>query len=251
MTDSAHLYLSRLILDLNCRQVWSELAHPYEMHRTLMRAFSQRPADEVEARKQFGVLFRGDVDEPRGRVTVYIQSHVPPDWSFLDDHPAYLSAGAEPPNPTCKDVGEVYRRLQAGQVLSFRLRANPTKRIGKPSEGNDELKGKRVGLLRQEEQIQWLTRRAEKCGFEIVMKQVQDEDGKTYEIPRVNVCPEGKQRGHKREDGASHEMTHLAVCFDGLLRITNADAFREALASGIGPAKAFGFGLLSIAPVRG
>ncbi|HDR15457.1 MAG TPA: type I-E CRISPR-associated protein Cas6/Cse3/CasE, partial [Desulfobacteraceae bacterium] len=33
------MYLSRLILDLNCRQVRSELAQPYEMHRTLMHAF--------------------------------------------------------------------------------------------------------------------------------------------------------------------------------------------------------------------
>ncbi|MBM4029186.1 MAG: type I-E CRISPR-associated protein Cas6/Cse3/CasE [Planctomycetes bacterium] len=250
MSDSAHLYLSRLILDPTCRQVWSELAHPYEMHRTLMRAFSQRPADDVEARKQFGILFRADVDEPRGRVTVYVQSHVQPDWSFLDTVSDYLGTDVDPPNPACKDIVKTYARLRSGQVLSFRLRANPTKRIGKSAKGDEVLKGKRVGLVREEEQIQWLTRKGKGCGFEILMKQVEKENGETHQIPRVKVCREGKQRGRKREDGRSHEMTQLAVCFDGLLRITNADAFREALASGIGPAKAFGFGLLSIAPVR-
>ena len=37
----APLYLSRLILNPRSRQVMSEMAHPYEMHRTLMRAFPE------------------------------------------------------------------------------------------------------------------------------------------------------------------------------------------------------------------
>ena len=45
-------------------------------------------------------------------------------------------------------------------------------------------------------------------------------------------------------------MTHLAVRFDGLLRVTDAGDFRETLICGIGPGKAYGFGLLSIAPVH-
>lgn len=45
---SAPLYLSRLILDLNCRQVRSEIAQPYEMHRTLMHAFDGHPVSNGE-----------------------------------------------------------------------------------------------------------------------------------------------------------------------------------------------------------
>jgi CRISPR system Cascade subunit CasE len=250
MSDSAHLYLSRLILDMNCRQVWNELAHPYEMHRTLMRAFPQPSGSDVEAKKRFGVLFRADTDEPTGRVIVYVQSHVPPDWSFLSSLSDYLCADVASPNPACKDVAEAYRQLQDAQVLSFRLRANPTKRVGESSGGDNALKGKRVGLVREEEQLQWLIRKGKRCGFEILVKEVRDRSGEVHQIPRVKVCPEGKQKGRKREGGHPREMTQLAVRFDGLLQITNADAFREALAYGIGPAKAFGFGLLSIAPVR-
>jgi CRISPR system Cascade subunit CasE len=257
MSDGADLYLSRLILNLHCRRVWSELAHPYEMHRTLMLAFPQvPPEDKVKARDKFGVLFRADGDEPRGRVTVYVQSHVQPDWSSLDNLSDYLCADADPPNPACKEVVKAYARLRNGQVVSFRLRANPTKRVGTPSAGDDALKGKRVGLVREEEQIAWLMRKGQERerdkpgGFELLMKQVKDANGDILQVPRVHVCPEGKQRGHKKKAGHSQNMTHLAVCFDGLLRITNAGAFRETLGSGIGPAKAFGFGLLSIAPVR-
>ena len=45
-------------------------------------------------------------------------------------------------------------------------------------------------------------------------------------------------------------MTHSSVLFDGLLRVTDTDAFLRTLVRGIGPGKAFGFGLLSVAPVR-
>jgi CRISPR system Cascade subunit CasE len=38
------------------------------------------------------------------------------------------------------------------------------------------------------------------------------------------------------------------VVFEGRLRVTDAEAFRRALAAGIGSGKAFGFGLLSVAP---
>src|SRR3989338_7867442 len=93
---NAPLYLSRLILDLNCRQVRSELAHQYEMHRTVMHAFDGYPVNDGEnVREKFNVLFRADVDERSCRVVVYVQSTVEPDWSYLDDYKSYLFVGAD------------------------------------------------------------------------------------------------------------------------------------------------------------
>ncbi|MGI6156807.1 MAG: type I-E CRISPR-associated protein Cas6/Cse3/CasE, partial [Enterococcus lemanii] len=43
-------------------------------------------------------------------------------------------------------------------------------------------------------------------------------------------------------------LSHLAVRYDGLLRVRSSEVFGEALAAGIGSAKGFGFGLLSLAP---
>ncbi len=250
------LYLSRLFLNARSRQVWSELAQPYEMHRTLMRAFPQiSPREEGGAREKYDVLFRADAEENQNRVIVYIQSTIEPDWSFLDGLRDYLLAAAHRSNSACKDISGSYESLQDGQVLSFRLRANPTKRIAKVSEEDAELKGKRVGLLREEEQLGWLIRKGlerEKGkvgGFEILMKEVEDRDGEMMRVPRVDIRLEGKQKGRKQEEKHSCKTTHLAVRFDGLLRVTDAEAFRETLVRGIGSAKAFGFGLLSIAPV--
>jgi len=247
------MYLSRLILDLSSRQVWSEIARPYEMHRTLMRAFPEVDGDGSKARANFDVLFRADVDERRGRVTVYVQSAVEPDWSFLETRDGYLLAEAEVPNPACKNVTGALERLETGQVLSFRLRANPTKRIPEGAKNEDKLKGKRVGLLREDEQVAWLIRKGQERekdkpgGLEILMAEVEGNDGQIHLVPRVNACPEGNQRDRKSDNGSRYQTTHLAVRFEGLLRITDADAFRETIVRGIGPGKAFGFGLLSVA----
>lgn len=259
MTTAAdsHVYLSRLILDTRSRQVWSELAHPYEMHRTLMRAFpNAAQTEEANARNRFDVLFRADEDSRGGHAILYVQSAVKPNWSFLASLDGYLLASTDLPNPASKDVTSKYSNLKTGQKLSFCLRANPTKRIAKPDDGHDELKGKRVGLLREEDQIAWMIQKGKerekgKCGgFKILMREWVDQSGNIQKVPHVAVQPEGKQKGRKKDNGHCFLMTHVGVRFEGILEITDADAFRETLARGIGPGKAFGFGLLSIAPVK-
>jgi CRISPR system Cascade subunit CasE len=236
------LYLSRLPLNPRSRQVRSEVAHPYEMHRTLMRAFPGE-SDGGPGR----VLFRLEEDRRLESPTILVQSEKEPRWTFLGELNDYLCADVEAP----KNIMPAYQNLRDGQILRFRLRANPTKRVAKQ---DDPMKGKRVELARENEQIDWLIRKGQQReknvpgGFELVMKEVKNMRGEVRKIPRVDVCPEGKQTGRKREEGHGHLTTHLAVLFGGLLRVTDKGAFLESLICGIGSGKAFGFGLLSVAP---
>ncbi len=248
------LFLSRLLLNPRSRQVMSEMAHPYEMHRTLMRAFPKTTDDtHSKARDEFGVLFRAEVDDLRGVVTVYVQSRIEPNWSFLDGLSDYLCTDTEIPEYEYKDIMPAYRKIQNGQILSFRLRANPTKRIAKH---DDTMKGKRVELRREDEQIDWLIRKGQEMGkdvsggFDLLMKKVKNVKGEERLVPYVKVCCEGKQTGRKRDAARGHSTTHFAVLFDGLLRVTDTNAFLETLVRGIGTGKAFGFGFLSVAPVN-
>jgi CRISPR system Cascade subunit CasE len=248
---TSQLYLSRLVLNARSRQVMSELGHPYEMHRTLMRAFP-KPTDVTKRkpREEFGVLFRVEVDDLTGAVTVLVQSLIQPNWSFLVGLGDYLSADGVAPGHSFKDIMPAYQNLQGGQILRFRLRANPTKRIARY---DDPLFGKRVELARENEQIDWLIRKGQERekgvpgGFELLMKDFEDAKGETRRVPRVNACNEGKQRCRKKDSVGGHATTHLAVLFDGLLRVTDENAFLETIIRGIGSAKAFGFGLLSVA----
>ncbi|MBZ4219210.1 MAG: type I-E CRISPR-associated protein Cas6/Cse3/CasE [Chlorobium sp.] len=244
-----NLYLSRIKLNPSSRQVIKELSQPYEMHRTLMRAFpAVAEGFETKARNEYGMLFRAENTDCRNPIKLYVQSLLEPDWRFLDGLSDYLCQPSGVVSYNHKDVMPLYQRIQEGQVFSFRLRANPTRRIGK---GNDTMKGKRVELRREEDQVDWLTRKGTRGGgFELVVNEAFRAGNDDLSLPQVRVSSEGKLWGRKGGSSNGHTMTHYAVLFEGLLRVTNHHAFIETLASGVGSAKAFGFGLLSIAPVR-
>lgn len=231
------MYLSKLVLNIRNGQVRRDLARPYEMHRTLMNAYPYLRVDN-----RCDLLFR--VESGRcGSPSVLVQTRDQPDWSGL---PAgYLLEAAD---SKLLDLPVV-----AGQRLRFRLRANPTKRVAAKNERlGAVMVGKRVGLSTEVEQIRWLLRRTASAGFAIPGKWVDaahPDSGAPILLPnfRVDVVPEGRSRNDK----AGRAGDFLAVRFEGVLVVTDPDTFRRTLASGLGSAKAFGFGLLSVAPVEG
>lgn len=226
------LSLSRLILNPRSRRVWRDLADCQEMHRTVMSAFPQR---DGSARAACGVLYRVELRDLR-RPQVLVQSRVEPDWSDLPE--AYLLRLLD--NPGVRSLDPVIRRLDAGNRLRFRLHANPTKRVAAaPDAGRSDLRGKRMELRRPEEQEAWLHRKAEDGGFELVSVQARPD------VANVRTVPNDRRLGHR--DGSL--LTFGAVTFDGVLRVVDADRFRETLHHGIGSGKAYGFGLLSVAPL--
>lgn len=229
----ASVYLSRLVLNPGTSQARRELANPYEMHRTLLRAFSELP-DQTSFRKQTEVLFRVDSDVHTGVTSLLVQSLIEPDWSHLRERNGFLLTAE------CKPIGQHFERLAEGSVLAFRLRANVTKKIDtKTTVDGVRRNGRRIPLRNNDELLAWLERKGEVGGYTL-----EKLEGKQHpecrNLPEQNVAA-WKGRLEKR-------MTFASVLFEGRLRITDAEAFRTSLIRGVGPAKAFGFGLLSIAP---
>lgn len=246
------MYLSRALLNPVSRAVRADLADIANLHRTLMRAF---PDDAgPRPREAHGVLFRVDDDPRRGRLVLLVQSTTRPDFTrlpegyFLDlrDDLGFAEPGALV-NPAIRDVDDERSRIRAGDCFRFRLRANPTRRIDTKSGADGKRRnGKRVELRDDTARLDWLRRKAEASGFEI--------DGLKGGArgPDVWVREERKLIGRRPdESGARKTLTFGAVLFEGRLRVTDAALFREALAKGIGSGKAYGFGLLSIAPIQG
>jgi CRISPR system Cascade subunit CasE len=70
----------------------------------------------------------------------------------------------------------------------------------------------------------------------------------------VRVTPEDKFFGWRADKpdtespGKKHRLSFGSVLFEGVLEITDAERFQKTLEAGIGSGKAYGFGLLSIAP---
>jgi CRISPR system Cascade subunit CasE len=95
--------------------------------------------------------------------------------------------------------------------------------------------------MKETEQRAWLERKLQAAGAEPVV---------------YLVIPRGSQRSRKSgpHDGAGKPLgnqTHLAILFEGVLQVIDSDLLEAVLQQGIGSAKGFGFGLLSLAPYCG
>jgi CRISPR system Cascade subunit CasE len=237
------MFLSKLALNSRDRQARRDLALPYELHRTLWRAFPEPDPGRV--------LFRVEAVPPGCPPIVLVQSDLRPRWERLSEvGPHYLLAP-----PEFKEFAPSFAR---GQLLRFRLRANPTKKVASLSRAErlagvrvrdeNSKNGRRLALLREEEQVAWLLHKGEQGGFRIPGEWTADTGGRRVANFRVEVTPEGWVRCGK--DGHSGGRFY-AVRFEGLLEVTDPEKLTGTVADGIGSAKGFGFGLLSLAPTRG
>lgn len=223
------MYLSRLTLNARNPAVRKVLADCRSMHRAIMSAFP--PADGA-ARVEHGVLYRVEAPLKGGPLTVLVQSRSEPDWSRLPA--SHLDAGHP---PALKSVEASHAALEPGMVLHFRLRANPTRKVDTKT-GADGLRrnGRRKKLQSEQEQVDWLRRKASVSGFMVLDVRRTNEPGA---VGRLAPGADGTEQAG---------VFFGSVLFDGVLRVTDADAFHKAVSSGIGSGKAFGYGLLSVAP---
>lgn len=116
----------------------------------------------------------------------------------------------------------------------FQLCANATKKVAvqKP-DGSFKKNSRRVPLTKREDLIAWIKRKGELGGFSVAEESLR-------------TIPRGREYFEKN----GQRGLHSAVEFQGVLTVTDPRKFYEAFIRGIGPAKAFGFGLLVVAPTR-
>ena len=213
-------WLTQITLD-HATVARRQLRDTYDWHQGAWQCFPGRPTDTRD------FLTRLD-QSPQGfrLLVVSPQAATRPEWCSPD---AWQS----------RDIPEGY----FGRArYSFQLRANPTKKIidtnkpkavGPDGRINRNRNARRIPLRQPAELVAWLERKAATGGFAV-------------EPDSLRVVPEGQEhfnRGH--EHGA-----HASVEFRGTLRVTDPAAFHQTFQTGLGSGKAFGFGLLVIAPLK-
>lgn len=210
------MYLSRLQLNPLHPQARRDLSSAYELHRSLTRAFA---VDASTPPPRF--LWRREAEHSGlPGTTVLVQAAQAAAWDKLhdgDDGAGYFQAvhGNKP-----VDLPDL---VQEGRHYRFRLLANPTVTRG----------GKRFGVHDDERRHGWLKRQGERHGFSLV-EAVRGASG------RLRV----------RQGRHDASITLDTVLFDGVLRAIDAAILRQAWCGGIGPGKALGLGMLSLAPLR-
>lgn len=210
------MFLSKLVLDPAHPQARRDLANAYEMHRTLCRVYAETP-DSTPARFLWRLEHNGERLLEDG-ATVLVQSATPGRWQCLQEVRGYARA-LHPDKAVA-----VEQLLQAGRSYVFRLSCNPTVTRD----------GKRYGLMREEEQVAWLSRQGHQHGFS-----------------PLHVRIGRSERISHRQGRTGQRITLQVVQFDGLLRVEEPAQLRQALLNGVGHAKALGLGMLSLAPTHG
>ncbi len=229
------MYLTRLRLNAHHRDVLRAAGDSQALHAWVLKLFPEvaAPDGAVGARKEFGVLHR--MEAGRGeQLDLLVQSREKPDVSKLPEGFLRAEEGAASTAP----LDGLVACVQPGAILRFRLRANPTRRIDtKSAPDGSKRNGKRVPLRDPALRAAWITRKLAEAGFTLKA----DEDG----LPWLREREDGLQRGTRQ----AAKITHEGVVFDGVVSVVDPERARAALADGIGPAKAYGFGLLSLAPL--
>jgi CRISPR system Cascade subunit CasE len=223
------MFLHRIHVDPRCREVRRDLSDPYQLHSTLCRAFSvpDRKCPEGE------FLWRLEPEtDPAGFPRILVQSGTIPDWRAIGVRGWLAKAD---PAINLEDRLKL-NLLKLGRRFRFRLRANPCVTRN----------GKRLGLLKTEEQETWLVRKGKQHGF--LLPQLASFDLSESSRGRVDlrISQEQMLRGSQHSGNA---IRLYSVLYDGNLTVTEPDNFRDALRIGIGHGKGMGLGLLSVVPI--
>jgi CRISPR system Cascade subunit CasE len=238
------------------------LSSPQVLHAAVMSSFPTLLPTDVPTSDAPRVLWRLD-HEARAEVLLYVVSPDRPDLTHLVEQagwPAAAAADPETPGWQTRPYEPLLDKLSTGDRWAFRLTANPVHTIRRnPTEPR-----KVTAHLTPVHQMGWLLERQERCGFRILEK-----DGGKRLLPG-GPTHQGKHehhgdryelsvRDHKglafdKSRGADgnrkgRRVTLVAVTFDGRLEVTDPDALRRTLTQGVGRGKAYGCGLLTLAPL--
>ncbi len=271
------MYLSHLMIDVGDNpdrprpgRLW--LRNIYHVHQRLSMAFPSprqreedphflRPFDPAGFERS-RLLFRVDnsIEDDCSRAIILVQSDMKPDWGYAFQN-ARMFLAAEP------EVREYHPTFQPGEAFRFRIRVNLSKKSSQhrkqtpdkiDAEGRPASQGKRVALTwdkdqRPDEVIEeWFAKKGR------IIPSGQKDRVQAFTLHEFHVLHLGwvigyrstanAQRKENKDGHSRRQMKFRSALLEGSLEVNDAPAFAQSVASGIGSAKAFGFGLLTVIP---
>lgn len=245
------MFLTRFPINTTRRNATRMLASPYALHAAIAGSIP-RSSSETESGR---VLWRVD-REHDGRILLYIVSPVRPSLIGLDEQIGWPDIEHQ---WVTKNYDSFLSNITEGQCYQFRLTANTV--VNRTSIKDGQGRSKRLPHVTALQRAAWLVgdkayeevaennsslltkhdlSRAARNGFDVLT----DEDQKQLML-RVSEFHEFDMLQGKKGNHIKLSTTQ----FDGLLRVNDAEKLRHALIFGIGHAKAFGCGLLTLSLV--
>ena len=203
------MYLSRIKINTTIRNTIKFLSSPQVIHASVEGCF----ADSDMTRK----LWR--LDYFQGQPCLLLLSQEKPDFTNL-----VAQFGFEGDCGETRNYQRVLDSLENGKKYRFRLCANPVYSL-KDEAGK---RGKVVPHVTVRQQEAWLEAKCAKSGFSLDEAALVQRELKKF-------TRQGK-----------YVTLHTAV-YEGILTVRQADVFKGTLVQGVGRAKSYGCGLLTLA----
>lgn len=228
------MYLSLLKINTNLEPSRNWFNNIYEVHHRLWMAFPKSEQEKVDPfflgtwtqqvkkstiqRDELGFLFRIERDaDPR----IIVQSKLKPNWEYAFQNADWLL------KPETKPIVRIFETSYSrGEKYKFRIVANPTVKRN----------AKRVSLKDQGEQLAWFYKKSTEIGSKILEINVTESN--------LHIFKDIKHLNSK-----NNQITLFSVTYEGILEVATQESLSNAVIKGIGPAKGFGCGLLSLSSV--
>ncbi|EFA23036.1 CRISPR system CASCADE complex protein CasE [Bifidobacterium gallicum DSM 20093 = LMG 11596] len=223
-------------------------ASPYKLHAAVEASF---PPHAPRATDEGRILWRLDHNRQDHSVWLYVVSPSQPDLLHIVEQagwPGYAEWET-------KDYTPFLDRLAQGQQWHYRVCANPVRNAATDLNLHnslatfDKMKGSRQAYVTVRQQIDWFERRAAANGFSLPERDPVSGFDEQVKDPLLlsSVRVIDRQR-HKFRD-RKNQVTLSTAVFEGTLQVEDPQSLRHALCFGIGKAKGFGCGLMTLAPI--
>jgi CRISPR system Cascade subunit CasE len=234
-------YLSRVWLNPLRSRTQLFLRNPHALHAAVLGGLSRQPVTER-------VLWRLEPD-PRHRAELLVLTESMPSWEHLVEQAGWPVA--DEPQQLVRDYQSLLDHIQRGREFRLRVRANPVSATRQPSNpsaaqekhlAGERPRGVRVPHRTAAHQLTWFTDRLERWGFAAV---ATPESG-----PAVSLIARDRMVFSKNADAGKQRVVLSTATFDAVVRVLDPDLARERLLGGVGSAKGYGCGLITLAPIR-
>lgn len=263
-------YLSRIRINPLRKDSRKLLSNPRAVHGAVMGGLPNHKPDDR-------VLWRMDPENPH-RPHLFVLSPTRPDWTHIIQDCGWPDADGD--HAVVRDYTPLLSQLAVGREFAFRLTASPVQNTATPTkatpsqaarltahaEDGKRIRGFRMGHRTAAAQLDWFLTRTDRWGFDIPATRsdptapgIHTPAPPTASHPTSPPGPDpnppyevritARHRHSFQKNGHGAHVVFRSATFEGRLRITDTDRFTTSLLTGLGPSRAYGCGLLTLAPL--
>ena len=205
--------LTRIILHNDSRSVIHLLKSRERIHALTLRGLPDNDGNNHS-------LWR--CEDHDDRTFIYVLSDNKPDYGFIN---AKYDLNADIRSTSYDGL---LRSLHNGQKYSFQFECNPTMSTKK---NMYDSRGKRIPIV-GENAREWVVNKLGASGLtDIILADNHSENKYVF-----------------TKNHGEHQVTLRTQSYNGLITVDDEDTLKKALVNGIGPAKAYGCGMLILSP---